>query len=276
MSRKTWLITGVSSGLGRSLAERVIECGDFVIGTLRKPSDIEVFNKRYAGQAKGILLDITDIDRIDEVIKDILYQHAKIDVLVNNAGIGFVGAIEEASIEEVRQIFEVNFFGTLRLTQSVLRSMRAHKSGHIVQISSHAGVKASAGFGIYNASKFALEGFSEALAHEVEPLGIGVTIVEPGPFRTNFAGGSLFAAHQTIEDYDKTAGAFKLKLQEAHGKQEGDPSKAAQIIYDSIHADDRTLRLPLGSIPIKTIGMKIESLSADLAANKDIAASAIY
>jgi len=191
MDKRNWLITGVSSGLGKAMAETVINTGDFVIGTFRNESEVNTFNEKYGSQATGILLDITDISSIDETVGQLVSSVGHIDVLVNNAGVGFAGAIEEASVDEVRTVFEVNFFGMLKLTQVVLPHMRDRKSGQIVQISSHAGVKAFAGFGIYNASKFAMEGMSEALAQEVSPLGIKVSIIEPGPFRTNFASRSL-------------------------------------------------------------------------------------
>lgn len=276
MKKKIWLITGVSSGLGKALAEAVINAGDYVIGTFRKEIELQAFNLAYKERAKGVQLDITAIDKIDSVVQQIISDHGKIDVLVNNAGIGIVGAIEESSMYEVRKVFEANVFGTLKLTQAVLPYMRKRKVGNIVQISSHAGVKAFAGFGIYNASKFALEGFSEALAQEVEPFGIKVTIVEPGPFRTNFAGRSLIQASKIIDEYANTAGAFRSKLMSVHGKQEGDPVKAAQIILEHVTNKNSTLRLPLGNIPLKTISMKIDSLKEDLEANKEVASKAVF
>jgi short-subunit dehydrogenase len=154
--------------------------------------------------------------------------------------------------------------------------MRKVQKGHIVQISSHGGIKAFAGFGIYNASKFALEGFSEALAQEVEPLGIKVTIVEPGPFRTNFAGNGLGEAENVIEDYNETAGTFRSKLKSVHGKQEGHPVKAAKAIIDQVYSENPTLRLPLGKVPLITIGMKLDSVKADLEKNREIAEKAVY
>ena len=276
MSKRNWLITGVSSGLGKAMAASVINSGDFVIGTFRKASEVNGFNEKYGDKAKGILLDITELELIDDIVEQLMNDFGKIDVLVNNAGIGFVGSIEEASIEEVRNIFEVNFFGLLKLTQSVLPHMRQRKNGHIIQISSHAGIKASAGFGIYNASKFALEGFSEALSDEVNPLGIKVTIVEPGPFRTNFAGRSLNQASRVISDYDDTAGAFRKRLFSKHNKQEGSPERAAELIIQHIDKVDATLRLALGTIPIKTIGMKIDSLKSDLETNKEVSIKAVF
>jgi len=276
MSKRIWLITGISSGLGKAMAKAVIESGDFVIGTFRKQAEVDSFNNKYSNKAKALLLDITKITDIDEAVEAIVNEFGRIDVLVNNAGVGFVGAVEEASLQEVRNIFEVNVFGTLHLTQAILPIMRKQRLGNIIQISSHAGIKAFAGFGIYNASKFALEGWSEALAQEVAPLGIQVTIVEPGPFRTNFAGRSLAQASKVITDYEETAGAFREKLLSVHGKQEGNPEKAAHLIIDHINANNPTLRLPLGSIPIKTIGMKIDSLQSDLEANKETALKAVF
>ena len=196
--------------------------------------------------------------------------------MVNNAGIGFVGAIEETSLEEVRTVFEANFFGTLNLTQTVLPFMRKEKKGHIVQVSSHGGIKAFAGFGIYNASKFALEGFSEALAQEVAPLGINVSLVEPGPFRTKFATKGLGEAKAIIADYSETAGAFRTKLKGVDGKQEGDPIKASKAIIDLVNSEKPSLRLPLGKVALITIGMKLDSIKSDLETNREIAENTVY
>lgn len=273
---KHWFITGISSGLGKALAESVIENGDFVIGTFRTQSQVDAFNAAYEGKAHALLLDITREQDIEQSIPKIISEFGKIDVLVNNAGIGFAGAVEETSMKEVKEVFEVNFFGTLTLTQSVLPHMRKAKSGHIVQISSHGGIKAFAGFGIYNASKFAVEGFSEALAQEVAPLGIKVSIVEPGPFRTKFAGNRLGLAKIEINDYSETAGAFRTKLKSVDGKQEGDPIKAAKAIIDLVNSEHPTLRLPLGKTALMTIGMKLESVKSDLEANRKIAENAVY
>lgn len=276
MNKRIWFITGVSSGLGKALATAVIDAGEFVVGTFRKTDEAQAFDKRYVDQAKAVILDITDLRKIDDVINTVIKEYGRIDILVNNAGIGFAGAIEEASMDEVRQVFEANFFGTLKITQSVLPHLRARKSGSIVQISSHAGIKAFAGFGIYSASKFAMEGYSEALADEVEPLGIKVSIIEPGPFRTNFAGRSLSQAKQVIGDYDGTAGAFRRKLLSVHNKQEGDPEKAASLIIEHINSDNPTTRLALGSIPLKTISLKIDSLRSDLETNRETSMKAVF
>ena len=276
MNNRIWLITGISSGLGKALATSVIEKNDFVIGTFRNQSEVLAFNKNDIANAKAMLLDITKEKDVKDCVNEIISTYGRIDVLVNNAGIGFVGAIEETSMTEVRSVFEPNFFGTLNLTQTVLPFMRKEKQGHIIQISSHGGIKAFAGFGIYNASKFALEGFSEALAQEVAPLGIQVSIVEPGPFRTNFASNKLGQAKQVIADYANTAGAFRNKLKSVHGKQEGDPVKAAQAIFNLVDSENPTLRLPLGKVALMTIGMKLDSVKSDLESNRVIAESAVF
>ncbi|WP_299312038.1 oxidoreductase [uncultured Aquimarina sp.] len=276
MKNRIWLITGISSGLGKALAESVIEKGDFVIGTFRQESQVKEFNKKHTKNVKAMLLDITNEKSVKNCVEEIIADYGKIDVLVNNAGIGFVGAVEETSLEEVRSVFESNFFGTLKMTQTVLSYMRKEKRGHIVQISSHGGIKAFAGFGIYNASKFALEGFSEAMAQEAAPLGIKVSIVEPGPFRTNFAGNGLGQAENVIDDYSETAGAFRTKLKGVNGKQEGDPIKASKAIINLINSENPTLRLPLGKVALMTIGMKLDSVKSDLEKNRKIAENAVY
>ncbi|KAB8152489.1 SDR family NAD(P)-dependent oxidoreductase [Kordia sp. TARA_039_SRF] len=276
MNQKIWYITGISSGLGKALANAVMEKGDFVIGTFRNSTQVEAFNSTHKGKGFAVKLDITKHEEIDQTTTILLEKFKRIDVLVNNAGIGFVGAIEEASIQEVRNVFEANFFGVLKLTQSILPFMRKENKGHIVQISSHGGIKAFAGFGIYNASKFALEGFSEALAQEVAALGINVSIIEPGPFRTNFASSTLGEAQKTIEAYDATAGTFRTKLKSVHGKQEGNPKKAAQAIIQLVSSEKPPLRLPLGKIALMTIKMKLESVQSDLESGRSIAENAVY
>lgn len=273
---RIWFITGISSGLGKALAQTVIEKGDFVIGTFRNQSQTDTFNIQHQDKAFALTLDISKPSEIERAVKLVTSKFGKIDVLVNNAGYGLAGAVEETSIEETKAIFEANFFGTLNLTQSFLPIFRQQKSGHIIQISSHGGFKAFAGFGIYNASKFALEGFSEALAQEVGPLGIKLTIVEPGPFRTNFAGSGFKLAEQTIADYNTTAGVFREKIKSVDGKQEGDPNKGAKAIYDLTKLDQTPLRLPLGKVALHSLSSKLESVKTDLENFKDMAESVVY
>lgn len=273
---KIWFITGISSGLGKALATTVIENGDFVIGTFRNQNQTDAFNKQCNKRALALNLDITKPEQIEAVFKIISEKFKKIDVLVNNAGYGIAGAIEETNSNEVRALFEANFFGTLLVTQTFLPLFRQQKSGHIIQISSHGGFKAFAGFGIYNASKFALEGFSEALAQEIEPLGIKLTIVQPGPFRTNFAGNSLQLSSKIIADYNDTSGVFKEKIKLIDGKQEGDPVKAAKIIFDCTKIENPPLRLPLGKIALISLNSKIESVLNDINNYSIIAENSVY
>lgn len=273
---KTWFITGISSGLGKALAQTAIDEGDFMIGTFRNQSQTDSFNSQHKNKALGLTLDITNPVEIERAVKLVTDKFGQIDVLVNNAGYGLAGAIEETSPRETREIFEANFFGALKLTQSFLPIFRNQKSGHIIQISSHGGFKAFAGFGIYNASKFALEGFSEALAQEVAPLGIKVMIVEPGPFRTSFAGNGFKLADHTIADYNSTAGTFREKIKGMDGKQEGDPIKAAKAIYNITKLEKTPLRLPLGKVALRSLTTKLESVKTDLENFKDVAESVIF
>jgi short-subunit dehydrogenase len=276
-NRRIWLVTGISSGIGKALAEYILSTDDFMVGTFRKKDQVENFNLQNTGNGKAYLLDLANPDQIIKTAETIKEELGRVDILVNNAGTGFIGSIEETSAEEARMVMEINFFAPLVFTKAILPLMRQQKSGHIIQISSHGGVKAFGGFGLYNASKFALEGFSEALAQELAPLGIALTLVEPGPFRTHFANkNSLIEASQKIEDYENTAGAFRAMLKGVDGKQEGDPKKAAQIIYDLANNDNPPLRLPLGKVPLKTIQAKIDSLQSDLDQGAKIASSAVF
>ena len=273
---KIWFITGISSGLGKALAEEVIAAGDFVIGSFRQQIQVDVFNNAYKNEALALRMDVTKPEDIVKAAALVEKQFGRIDVLVNNAGFGFAGAIEETNTEETRRVFEANFFGALAVTQHFLPIMRRQKSGQIFQISSHSGFKGFPGFGIYGASKFALEGFSEALALEVAPLGIKVTIVEPGPFRTEFAGAGFGFTEKIIDDYAATAGAFRERMKGLAGKQEGDPQKAAHAIINLAHSANALLRLPLGKIALITLASKLESVQKDLDAAREVAAGAVY
>jgi NAD(P)-dependent dehydrogenase (short-subunit alcohol dehydrogenase family) len=276
MGKKIWFITGVSSGLGNALMRAVVQSGDFAIGTFRKQEQVDAFNQGHVGKAFAVKMDVTNSNEVSKGIEAIVEKFGGVDVLVNNAGFGFAGGIEEASIEEIRNVFEANFFGALQVTQAVLPTLRKQKNGHIIQVSSHGGFKAMPGFGVYNASKFALEGMSEALAGEVAPLGIRLTIIEPGPFRTKFAGEGFGMAQRKIEDYQPTAGVFRERIKGVDGKQEGDPHKAAQAIIQVVNAENPPLRLPLGKIAIATITSKLDSVQRDLESSRQMAESAVY
>ncbi|MDQ3279096.1 MAG: SDR family oxidoreductase [Bacteroidota bacterium] len=274
---KTWFITGASSGFGRELVQAVLSKGDKVAATFRKAEQASTFTQQHGDNGQGILLDVTNEEQIQNGIQKAFNKFGRIDVLVNNAGYGTIGAIEEFSLEEIRAQMETNFFGAIAVTKVCLPMLRQQGGGHIVQISSQAGFRAAPGFGVYNASKFALEGFSEALAQEVAPFGIRVTIVEPGPFRTEFLAGSMKAAQQKIEAYESTpVGNMYQYVTSNNGKQEGDPVKAAQAIVDYVYSENKALRLPLGKAPVQAIRMKIAQVEADLKANEAIAVSTVY
>jgi short-subunit dehydrogenase len=255
-SSKIWLVTGISTGFGRCLVDAILAAGNTVYGTMRKQDQVDAFNQEFEGKAAHALRKAA--------LAHILKEQGRLDVLVNNAGYGFFGAIEEASEQDVRNQMETNFFSALALTQEVLPTMRDQRSGHIVQISSVAGFTALAGLGIYNASKFALEGFSEALAQEVAPLGIKVTLVEPGPFRTAWAGASSFNAATRIADYESTAHKIIDMIHGYSGNQPGDPAKGAKLIVEMVHSGNPPLRLPLGQQAIDRIRTKINHVKQEI------------
>lgn len=261
---RTWLITGVSSGFGRYLAEAALARGDVVIGTLRKADQVAGFEALAPGRAHALTLDVTDSAHIAAVVAQAVAVNGRIDVLVNNAGYGFVGAVEEATLAEVRQQFETNFFGMVQVTQAVLPHMRSRGNGHILNLSSGAGVIASPGLGYYAASKFAVEGFSEALAGEMAPLGIRVTILEPGGFRTQFSGGSFAQAQQRIADYDATAGRMRAGFEQFNGRQPGDPRKAAQVMLQLVDLPEPPLRLVLGKDMLPRVRGKLQGVLAEI------------
>lgn len=274
---KIWFITGVSSGLGSELAKAVFEKGDKVVATFRKEEQAKAFTNENNSNGLGVVMDLTDEQQIQAAVQKAVDQFQQIDVLVNNAGYGTIGAIEEFSLDEIRQQMETNFFGTVAVTKAVLPLLRNQGSGHIVQISSQSGFRASAGFGVYNASKFALEGFSEALAQEVAPFGIKLTIVEPGPFRTNFLAGSMKLPQHRLEAYAKNPAAQMYQYMERmNGKQEGDPVKGAQAIVDYVYSGKENLRLPLGKVTIQSIKAKLASVEKDIAANEQISVSTVF
>lgn len=275
-SHRVWFITGVSGGLGRALAKEVALSGDVVIGTLRKQEQIADFDTLVPEKTFGVLLDVNQHMQFERVLNTTTLNFGPIDILVNNAGYGLFGAIEELSMDEARQQMETNFFGALALTQAVLPLMREQKSGHIIQISSMAGFRSLAGMGLYNASKFALEGFSEALALETKHLNIKVTIVEPGPFRTSWAGDSSIRSEKVIEAYSETAGNRISNIQAYSGNQPGDPSKAARAIIKIANSDNPPLRLPLGAVAIEAIRSKLKFVEKEINEWEKVAADTSF
>jgi NAD(P)-dependent dehydrogenase (short-subunit alcohol dehydrogenase family) len=267
MSPRIWFITGVSSGFGRSLALAVAASGDIAVGTLRQAAQLAPYDALVPGRTVAVQLDVNDHARVGTVVSGIIGKFGRIDVLVNNAGYGLLGAIEEVGDDEARAQMETNFFGALAVTRAVLPHLRRQRAGHILQISSIAGFSATPGLGLYNASKFALEGFSEALARETAPLGIRVTLIEPGPFRTKWAGDSIRRAAAVIPDYATTpAGATEARIQHygAQGTQPGDPGLAAQAMISVVNSPHPPLRLPLGALALAGVRAKLEAVRQEL------------
>jgi short-subunit dehydrogenase len=258
-----WLITGVSSGLGRAMAIEAASRGHFVSGTLRNQKDLQSFEALSPHQFKGYLADVRDFSTLETLTKESQNTFGPVDVLVNNAGYGLVGAIEELSEEEIRDQMEVNFFGALRLIQLILPTMRERKKGHIFNISSIAGINGSPGLGLYNASKFALEGMSEALMLETRHLGLKVTLVEPGPFRTLWAGSGLVHSKNNLNAYSEVTNQLRTRLAAVNLKQPGSPEKAAKLISDVALQPDAPLRLLLGKPAYQVIEGKLRRLSEE-------------
>ncbi|WMJ70835.1 oxidoreductase [Stenotrophomonas sp. 24(2023)] len=273
---KVWFITGVSSGFGRELAIKALAAGDRVVGTLRNEAQRIAFEALHAGRAQGVLLDVTDEAAIAPIIDGVVAAHGRIDVLVNNAGYGMEGAVEETSMAQARRQFDVNFFGALAVTQAVLPVMRAQRSGHILNITSIGGLITFPSLGLYNASKHALEGLSDALAQEVAPLGIHVTAIEPGPFRTDWAGRSMEHAAVRIDDYHATAGAMTRSLEQRNGRQPGDPARAADAMLAVVASAQPPRRLLLGSIGFKQVGEVLAQRQAEMIRWADLSLSADF
>ena len=271
-----WFITGCSTGFGRELAKLVLDRGFRAVITARDPSKIQDLTKDHEGRALALKLDVTDKAEVGEAVKQAEAKFGSIDVLVNNAGFGYVGAVEESDETEVRSMVETNFFGLARMIHVVLPGMRRRKHGSIVNISSIGGLVGFPGVGYYNATKFAVEGLSEALSKEVAPLGIKVLVVEPGPFRTDWAGRSLKQSSHQIPEYADTAGAFRQRITGGSGKQAGDPVRAGEAIIKALESDSAPLHLVLGQIALDTARTKLEKLRSELDAWQETSLSADY
>ena len=263
---KVVLITGVSTGLGRQLAIKLLEKGAKVAGTLRREDQIAAFESLSPeGNALGIKLDITDGTAVRSGVEKVVRHFGRIDVLSNNAGAGTVGAIEETNIEEAQHIFDVNFFGGLRMIHAVLPHMRSQRSGHVLQFSAIGGFTGVPGLGVYAAAKGATDILGEALVGELKPLGIDVTVLTIGIFHTNFAGGSLKYTQKQIEDYNETpAGKFRGFIGGLQGKQPNDARKGAEAIINIMQADEPPVHAPLGVDASGVMRKKIERLNADI------------
>ncbi|WP_370963400.1 oxidoreductase [Amycolatopsis sp. cg9] len=266
---RVWLITGCSAGFGREIALAALAAGDRVLATARRPETLAELQERGGDRVATAALDVTDEGQIDAAVKAALAAFGRIDVVVNNAGNGSVGAVEELTMGELRGLLDVMFFGAVAVTKAVLPHLRAQGSGTVVQISSMGGQLSMPGFGAYCAAKYALEGISGALAAEVAPFGVRVLIVEPGAFRTEFGGGRMQRS-RSIEAYAVSTSGTREAVEAMDGTQPGDPAKAAAAIVRAVGSADAPLRLALGADAVEAIRAQHEALAADLAAWEDV------
>ncbi len=263
-SRKTLLITGVSSGFGRALAQEALAAGHTVVGTVRSTDARRDFEALSANSAFARKLDVTDFDAIDATVADIEADIGPIDVLVNNAGYGHEGVMEESPLSEMRRQFDVNVFGAVAMIKATLPFMRTRKRGHILNITSMGGYITLPGIAYYCGSKFALEGISEALGKEVKPFGIAVTAVAPGSFRTDWAGRSMTRTPRSIADYDALFDPVRQAREEKSGKQLGDPRKAALAMLAVIDSEKPPAHLLLGSDALGLVRNKLAELEKEI------------
>ncbi|MGV2292396.1 oxidoreductase [Trinickia sp. YCB016] len=270
---KVFLITGANSGFGRALAEAALADGHRVVGTVRNADALEAFNRLDPERALGKLLDVTDTDAVHRVVAEIEADFGPIDVLVNNAGYGHEGLLEESTLDQLRKQFDVNVFGAVAMIHAVLPHMRKRRAGHILNVTSMGGIITFPGLGIYHGSKFALEGISEALAKEVKSLGIAVTAVEPGAFRTDWAGRSLVRAERTIADYDEVFNPIRERRRKLDGNQPGDPAKAARAMLKLVASENPPMHLLLGRDAVTLVREKLSALKAEIDAWEAVSVS---
>lgn len=265
-----WFVTGCSTGFGRELVKLLLDKDYSVIITARDPEKIKDLAEGHENNSLVLKLDVTDKTQINDAVKQTLDKFGKIDVLVNNAGYGYFTSIEEGEEQKIRDQFETNFFGLVNMTQAVLPHMREKRKGHIVNFSSIGGLRAFTSTGFYHATKFAVEGLSESLSQEVAPLGIKVLLVEPGPFRTDWAGRSTARTETQLDDYKETVGKRMATSLEGSGKQIGDPVRGSQAIIDAVEDGDTKLRLLLGKMAFDMANEKLEILKQNFEAYKDL------
>jgi short-subunit dehydrogenase len=263
---KVWLISGSTTGFGRALVEKVLSRGDRVIAASRRPEALKPLEDEFSETFRAVGLDLKSPEQIDQAVKQATAVWGQIDVLVNNAGYGLLAPLEEIDSASMMELFQINFFAAVCLMQRVLPHMRARRQGHIINMSAAAAISNYAGFSIYGASKAALATASEALALEAKGFGVKVTLVEPGPFRTNFIGDSLHRFPVTVPEYEATVGKFSSLLERMNGRQPGDPDKAAEAIIAVTEAANPPFRLVLGKYAIdkteKTLNARLRELEA--------------
>jgi NAD(P)-dependent dehydrogenase (short-subunit alcohol dehydrogenase family) len=264
--RQIWFVTGASSGFGRAITEAAVEAGDTVVAAVRRPAALDDLVAAHPGLVDPVALDVTDGPAVDAAVAGALERHGRIDVLVNNAGRTQVGAVEETTDDELRNLFDLHVFGPFGLTRAVLPHMRERGSGAIVMISSVGGQVVMPGFGVYCATKFALEAVAETLAAEVAPFGIKVMAVEPGAFRTNLFGPGAAVMSAENPAYAETSGATRRFVENGDGTQPGDPAKAAAAIRTALAAETTPVRLPLGGDAVDGIIAHLDSVRAEVTA----------
>lgn len=273
---RVWFITGASTGFGRLLAEELLKRGERVIATARDISKVSDLQQQYPDNARAFTLDVTKPAEIESVAKQGIAAFGSVDVLVNNAGYGVNGAIEEVSEEEFEPMFQTNIYGLIRTTRAFLPHFRQRRSGHIFNFSSIGGLIGSAGWGLYNTTKFAVEGFSEALAAEMKPLGVHVTTVEPGPFRTDFLGRSGKLAKVELPEYTETAGKAREYLKTQSGKQPGDPQKAVEAVIEVADSPEPPVHLILGKIALTRFRNKLSQWQEEIATWENVTLGADF
>jgi NAD(P)-dependent dehydrogenase (short-subunit alcohol dehydrogenase family) len=271
-----WFITGCSTGFGRELAKLVLNRGWNAVITARKTEQVKDIAEGFENNTLVLPLDVNDYAQVTSAVAQTIEKFGKIDVLVNNAGFGYFSSIEEAEEEKIRAQFETNFFGLVKMTQAVLPTMREKKHGHIINFSSIGGLRSFMATGFYHATKFAVEGLSESLAQEVAPLGIKVLIVEPGPFRTDWAGRSTSRTPVQIPDYESTVGKRMEASLNSSGRQQGDPVRGCEAIIKALEAENPPLRLLLGEPAYKMAAEKIDTLRTNFEDWKEVTLSADF
>ena len=270
---KTWFITGASRGLGALIAEQALGRGDNVVATARDPARV-VSRLGDSPNLLAVALDVTNEAQARAAADAAVARFGRIDILLNNAGFGLLGAVEEATAPEIERVYATNVFGLLAVTRAVLPHMRRQRSGHVLNISSIGGYAASAGWGVYCSTKFAVEGITEALALELKPLGVHATVIEPGFFRTDFLDAqSLSVSPSHIDDYADTAGAMRSFAASANHAQPGDPAKLARALMTVVDAAEPPLRLPFGSDAVRRIEAKNAAVAQELARWRDLSVS---
>jgi NAD(P)-dependent dehydrogenase (short-subunit alcohol dehydrogenase family) len=273
MDPKIFLITGVSQGLGKAFAEAALGAGHRVAGTVRTEQAAADFEAVAPGRAKAVVLDVTDFEDIRPVVDELEAGFGPIDVLVNNAGYGHEGVLEESPLDDLIRQFEVNVFGAVAMIKAVLPKMRSRRRGHIVNITSMAGIAGLPGIAFYAGSKFALEGISEVLSKELRGFGIHVTALAPGSFRTQWAGSSMVRTGRTISDYNGLFTPIRQARERNSGRQSGDPARAARVLLDLVEAENPPVHLILGADALKLVRNRTAGFLAELDAWESVASS---